>query len=262
MSDDEGGWLGTHQGSMHDAFEEGDPGMALLLGELIPVAVERVGGVVEPRVCPGRDAARGEEMVGEMEVRETCVEGALGGNVPAEGDVGETAEGEIRLPLETLDVGAEEGGAAGGSNAEGGLYDGEAGRDRDGRQCVQRKAGKEGGQVHRGCSQTMSSPSDSASSLPRPPPTRPFTFTWGSASIADTASDTAHDTLAARPRVHIPDAWSSSTQGFNGMHLLSPPTLAHTSQPSPMCSTAPTSVTRPQKHTPSSPPYPPPTSPA
>lgn len=41
MSDDgEGGGLWrTHQGSVHDAFEEGDPGMALVFGGLVSVAL-------------------------------------------------------------------------------------------------------------------------------------------------------------------------------------------------------------------------------
>ena len=207
--------------------------MALVLGGLVPVAVEGAGGVAEACVRPGGDAARGEERgVGEMEVGETGVEGALGGDVPAEGDVVESAEGEIGLPLETLDVGAEEGGGARGRYGEGGLHDLEAGRGSDGGQCVQREAREEGGEVHRGCCWTMSTPSESASSLPRDtPPARPFRFTWtrpGPASISETTTDgPAHDAFAALPRVHIPTAWSSTTQGFNGTSPLPPPSPAH-----------------------------------
>lgn len=264
---------GTHQGGVHDAFEEGDPGMALVLGALVAVAVEGVGGVVEARVCPGGDAARGEETVGEVEVGEPGVEGALGGDVPAEGDVAEAAEGEIGLPLETLDVGAEEGGVARGCYGEGGQHDGDAGRGGDGGQSVEGEAGKEGGEVHRGWCWTMSTPSESASSLPRSPPdttpARPFRFTWDPASrprpasVSETTTDgPAHDAFAALPRVHIPAAWSSTTQGFNGMSTPSLPAPAHPSQPSPTCSTTPTSVTPRQRRTPPSHPYSPQTSPA
>ena len=84
-----------------------------------------------------------------MEDGETGVESAFGGYVPADCDVVETAEGEICLPLETLDVGAEEGdGVARGCYPEGGLDEGKAGGYRGGRVCVEGEARKEGGEVH------------------------------------------------------------------------------------------------------------------
>lgn len=134
---------------MYDAFEEGNPGMALVFGGLVSVAVEGVGGVVETCVCPGGDAARRKERVWKMEVWEPGVEGAFRRYVPAECDVVETAEGEIGLPFETLDVGAEEGGVvARGCYPEGGLHDVEAGRDNDGVVGVEGEAGKESGDDH------------------------------------------------------------------------------------------------------------------
>lgn len=100
--------------------------------------------MVETCVGPVGDGAWGEETWGgvrEMEVRERGVESAFGGYVPTDCDVIETAEGEICLPLETLDVGAEEGGGVvRGCYPEGGLHEGEAEGDWDGRVCVQREA--------------------------------------------------------------------------------------------------------------------------
>ena len=56
----------------------------------------------ETRIYPAGDAARGEETrgVGEKEEGETGVDCAFGGDIPAESDVVDTAEGEIRLPPE------------------------------------------------------------------------------------------------------------------------------------------------------------------
>lgn len=121
---------------MYGTFEEGDPGMALVFGGLVAIAVEGVGSVVETFICPGGDAARGKETRGcvwEMEVWKTGIEGAFGRDVPADSDVVETAEGEIRLPFETLDVGAEErSSVARGRYPKGGLYDLETGLYADG----------------------------------------------------------------------------------------------------------------------------------
>lgn len=133
----------THYGSVHDAFEKGDPGMAFVFGGLISVSLEGVGVLLlETGVGPVGDGARGENAGGgvwENENWETGVECALGGYVPAECDVVDAAEGEIGLPLERLDVGAEEG-VAGGCDAEGGEEDGRAWQDWDGRVCVEREA--------------------------------------------------------------------------------------------------------------------------
>ncbi|KAF8559658.1 Vps54-domain-containing protein [Imleria badia] len=76
----------------------------------------------------------------------------------------------------------------------------------------------------------MSTPSESASSLHHSPPpttTRPFRFTFkGPASVSETT--TANDVFAALPRVHIPDAWSSTTQGFNAVsNVLNNPHRRH-----------------------------------
>lgn len=143
--------VSTHQGSVHDALEKSNPGMALVFGALVSVAVERIGCVSETGVSPGGDAARGERRrVWEMEVWETGVECAFRGNVPAESDVVDTSEGEIGLPFETLDVGAEaDGGVARGCNGEGGQHDVEAGWDGDGGVRVEGEAGQESGDDHR-----------------------------------------------------------------------------------------------------------------
>lgn len=141
----------TYQGCVHDAFEEGDPGMTLVLGCLVSVALEGVGWMTETGVGPVGDAARGEETRGrvrEMEIRETGVEGALGRYVPAESDAVDATEGEVGLPFETLDVGAEEGGeVARGCYPEGGLYDGETVLDGDGGESVQGETSQQGRQV-------------------------------------------------------------------------------------------------------------------
>ena len=115
----------THQGSMYDAFEKGDPGMALVFGGPVTVTLEGVGELLETSVCPVGYAARGEKTVWEKEIWETSVESAFWGYVPAKGDVVDATESEIRLPLERLDVGAVEGdGVAWGCYAEGGEKDG------------------------------------------------------------------------------------------------------------------------------------------
>lgn len=202
---------GTHQDRMYDALEEGDPGMALVHGALVPVALERVWELLEASVGPIGDAA-GREKAGrgvwEKEIRETGVEGALGGYVPAEGDVVDATESEIRLPLEGLDVGAESGcGGAGGRDAKGGLGDG--GRGRDGVR-VEREAREQGGQCisHGGgagstrpCS---GSPGTPRASQRRPRPTSPAPTTRSPPSQTFSSSGRARPRVSTVRRLPLP----------------------------------------------------------
>ncbi|KAF5381030.1 hypothetical protein D9615_004150 [Tricholomella constricta] len=235
-----GGGGSSEEGSMNCALEERDPGAALVAGGLVGITLEGVGVGSGLLVGPLGDVVRSEEGGGcGEEVGKTGVECAVGADVGAEVDVGETAKGEISLPLETLNVSAE-------------WRVGVVGRvDPQRRRCERRRrgnwhgwAGREHRRGHVSHTPVLFPMSDDESVAQDRPPSpisalpntaRPYRFTWGHRPGPESVSGTTDgrgggDYFSAQPRLNtsstatlapgaLPQHWSSAKHGFHGMFL-------------------------------------------
>lgn len=100
------------QRNVHGALEESDPRSALISRPLVSIALEGILLVFSQHVVdPARDhpGAKDVSRRGDIKGGQAAVDGALGVDVPADGELRlDVAEGDVGLPFETLDVGGEE----------------------------------------------------------------------------------------------------------------------------------------------------------
>lgn len=100
------------QSNVHGALEQGDPRSALISRPLVSIALEGILLVFSQHVVdPARDHPGAKNLTerGDIEGGQAAVDGALGVDVPADGELRiDVAEGDVGLPFETLDVGGEE----------------------------------------------------------------------------------------------------------------------------------------------------------
>lgn len=100
------------QSNVHGALEQGDPRSALISRPLVSIALEGILLVFPQHVVdPARDHPGAKNLTerGDIEGGQAAVDGTLGVDVPADGELRiDVAEGDVGLPFETLDVGGEE----------------------------------------------------------------------------------------------------------------------------------------------------------
>lgn len=100
------------QSNVHGALEQGDPRSALISRPLVSIALEGILLVFPQHVVdPARDHPGAKNLTerGDIQGGQAAVDGALGVDVPADGELSvDVAEGYVGLPFETLDVGGEE----------------------------------------------------------------------------------------------------------------------------------------------------------